>query len=71
MKEFRIGADKANAVLAILSETGFPPTDPTEDPRTAATGGAGLHLVPPPAATEPTSSQQRLTLAICTAAAMP
>jgi len=28
-QRYRVGADKANAVLAILSETGFDPADPT------------------------------------------
>jgi hypothetical protein len=54
-QRFRIGADKANAVLAILTETGFDPTDPTGDTRTAATGEAGLHLVPPLTEAEPTT----------------
>jgi hypothetical protein len=52
-QRFRIGADKANAVLAILSETGFDPADLTGDTGPAATGGAGLHLVPPPVESEP------------------
>jgi hypothetical protein len=57
-QRFRIGADKANAVLAILSETGFTPAEPTGNTGPAATGGAGLHLVPPPVATEPVTTAQ-------------
>lgn len=54
-QRFRIGADKANAVLAVLSETGFDPADPAGDTGPAATGGAGLHLVPRPVDIEPTA----------------
>jgi len=59
-QRFRVGADKANAVLAILSETGFDPADPTRQASTAATGAAGLHLVPPPAEAQPPTDSQEV-----------
>ncbi|MFC0439418.1 ABC transporter permease [Kutzneria buriramensis] len=48
-QRFRIGADKANTVLAALAETGFDPTAPTEP---ATPPERPLHLVPDPTGTD-------------------
>lgn len=56
-KHFRIGADKANAVLTILNGTETDPVTIGETTETAATAGVGLHLVPLPPA-DPVDSDQ-------------
>jgi hypothetical protein len=53
-QRFRIGADKANAVLAALAETGFDPTAPTEQ---TTPPERPLHLVPDPADTDDATEQ--------------